>query len=170
MVSAGTLFNRQVLLLTDGMQMRVGIKKGARVTAHGGQEKAFIFVDCKLSGGKYTSVFSVKRTAFFSTEKLSDQYRRMVRPNDRNAEANFNRFFNGVRMVVTYDPSRTFIFKCLTPRPINDSAYMVNGKTVPQYMQAAKNITLRDLNFPGCHPDQPKGETVVYPLEVRNYC
>lgn len=54
MVSAGTLFDKQAIQLRDnkgyeihGMEMRVGLKKGARVTAHK-SDKAFLFVDSKF--------------------------------------------------------------------------------------------------------------------------
>ncbi|KAI6228648.1 hypothetical protein M3Y99_01205400 [Aphelenchoides fujianensis] len=39
-VSAGTIFETREADLVEGMNMRVGVKKGVRVTAHGGQPKA----------------------------------------------------------------------------------------------------------------------------------
>jgi len=156
MVSAGTLFDKNAVPLMDnrgaaihGMDMRVGFKKGARVTCHD-VAKPFIFLD-------------MKRSAFFSTKLMSEIYAQMVR-GDRD-KVSFERFFRGVRMQLVYDPSRTFLFGQLSRFNINDKEYSVDGLTVPQYMKQKKSVELRALNIPGIHPDQPNGRSVVYPIE-----
>ncbi|KAI6200086.1 Piwi domain protein [Aphelenchoides besseyi] len=151
-VAAGTIFEAREAELTEGMSIRVGVKKGVRVTEHTKQQpKAFLIAD-------------MKRTAFFSTGTLDRVYTRMVRGHyDRNL---FNRFYKGVRMCIDYDPSRTFIFDSLTDRNVNDSQYRVDNLTLPQFFQQKRRIILQAANLPGAHPKQPKGQQVIYPLEV----
>ncbi|KAI6191664.1 Piwi domain-containing protein [Aphelenchoides bicaudatus] len=150
------LFDKQTTDLKDrngsihGVHLRVGLKKGTRVTDHPDKgPKAFIFGD-------------MKRTAFFSTEIMSELYKKMVRGNNTR---DFERFFRGVRMQLTYDPRRTFLYGSLSQSGLSDNRYKVGGKTIPQYMQETKGIKIQNVNFPGVHPDQPNGRSVIYPLE-----
>ncbi|KAI6213804.1 hypothetical protein M3Y94_00194900 [Aphelenchoides besseyi] len=155
-VAAGTVFETREAELADGMSMRIGVKKGVRVTEHTKQQpKAYLVAD-------------MKRTAFFSTGTIDQVYGRMVRGQyDRSL---FNRFYKGVRMCVDYDPSRTFIFDCLTDRNVNDPVYRVNGRSLPDFFQQKRQITLRAANLPGAHPKKLDGQgcdtRVIFPLEV----
>ncbi|KAI6174054.1 Protein argonaute-2 [Aphelenchoides besseyi] len=152
-VSAGTIFETHCTPLAVGMSLRVGVKKGVRVTDHGGSPKAYLFAD-------------MKRTAFFSTESLDEIYHKMVRngnPRDRNQ---FAYFFCGVRMCIDYDPSRTFVFDCLSDKNINDPIYRVDGLSLPDFFQQRRQFQLKNVNLPGAHPKQPNGHKVLYPLEV----
>ncbi|KAI6205223.1 hypothetical protein M3Y94_00768400 [Aphelenchoides besseyi] len=155
-VSVGTLFENRTKALVPGMEMRVGFKKGVRVTEDdNGKPNALLVVD-------------MKRTAFFASKKASDIYAEFLKDARNTVDANnkFERHMKDVRVVVSYDTSRTFVFQRLTQGPLDSPKFSVNRKSLPQFMKDQHNLIIANPKWPGVHPAGPNGKNVVYPLEA----
>ncbi|KAI6173621.1 hypothetical protein M3Y98_01101200 [Aphelenchoides besseyi] len=156
-VSVGTLFENRTKYLVPGMDMRVGFKKGVRVTNDDkGKTCALLVVD-------------MKRTAFFANKKLSDIYSEFL--NEPGAKyqdptKKFENHMKGVRVVVSYDPSRTFVFGYLDDQPLTSKKLSVQGKSLPQFMKEKHNLTIQNPQWRGVRPAGPKNSKVVYPIEA----
>ncbi|KAI6221408.1 Germ cell-expressed protein R06C7.1 [Aphelenchoides fujianensis] len=153
-VSSGTLFENDSTPLVPGMQMRVGFKKGVRITEEKGVPTALMVVD-------------MKRTAFIAKKKVSEIFADFQQNsrNPRDAQWQFEKLMKGVRCVVDYDPSRTLVVDRMTRFPVNNQQYSVQGQTLKDFVHSKHKITINDKN-PGIHPQQPNGQKIVYPMEV----
>lgn len=152
------------------MQLRVGFKKGVRVAGTEKDPQALMVLDSESNYAKwrvFKFLFLVKRTAFFARKRVSDIYKEFVKgPNDRAGIRNFEKFMRGVRVIISYDTSRSFVFGSLTRNPISHRDYFVQGISIPQYIEQSKSIRLQHPDMSGVHPDQPNGRKIVYPLEL----
>lgn len=156
-ITFGCLFENESRVLSNdvpGVDVRVGIKKGIRVAGSREDPAALMVVD-------------MKRSAFFACKNLLDIYSAFVTsPANKEQRKAFERFMRDVRLVVTYDPSKTILFSKLSLKNIGDEKYKIKEKrqTVPEYFKEVKNRTIK-ANIPGVHPNQPRGDTIIYPMD-----
>ena len=108
---------------------------------------------------------SFQRAAFFAEKKLGVIFGEIVRSpsSDDKGRRQFEQFMRGVRCVVSYDSSCTFFFKSLTCDSLDHPRHNVKGMSIVEYMES-KGITIERPSDPGCHLDQPNGETIIFPL------
>ncbi|KAI6181996.1 hypothetical protein M3Y99_01966800 [Aphelenchoides fujianensis] len=151
--SSGTLFENRATPLCAGCELRVGFKKGVRITADTGTPTALMVVD-------------MKKSAFVAQKKVSEIYREFLQTarTPQDAQRKFERHMKGVRVVVDYDPSRTFVVDRLTRFNVNNQQYSVQGKSLPNFVYEKHQIRIAG-DAPGLHPQQPNGQKIVYPME-----
>jgi hypothetical protein len=83
------LFENNTRDLVEGMQLRVGIKKGIRITGTAANAEAMMVLD-------------MKRSAFISCKTVQEIYSEFVRgPNDRGGQYKFESLMRGVYVVPT---------------------------------------------------------------------
>ncbi|KAI6175231.1 hypothetical protein M3Y99_01981700 [Aphelenchoides fujianensis] len=152
-VSSGTLFENKATPLCTGCELRVGFKKGVRITADSGTPTALMVVD-------------MKKSAFVAQKKVSEIYRDFLQAarTPQDAQRKFERHMKGVRVVVDYDPSRTFVVDRLTRFNVGNQQYSVQGKSLPSFVFEKHQIRIAG-DAPGLHPQQPNGQKIVYPME-----
>lgn len=98
---------------------------------------------------------------------LAEIYNRFVRDeNDKKAKADFVKLFRGVKMLISYDTSRTLDFYCLSEMKINDTSFNVDGKSLPQFYRDQHQVNLKYSNMVGAQSFDNVKKGFVYPLEV----
>ncbi|CAD5227766.1 unnamed protein product [Bursaphelenchus okinawaensis] len=149
-ISSGSLFNTETYEMVPGMQLRVGLSKGVRVTEHNGKLRPLLVAD-------------MRRTAFIATKNMLQLYKEF-----RNNNNEFTKFFRGVRCFGTHRAGFNFTVIGLTHHVIsNPECNLEKGLTIPQYYKQTYNVDLTP-NVVGLIAELPKieGKHVVIPLDL----
>jgi len=161
----GSLYHTQAALhdpqarRMPGVQIFEGLKKGVRIVD---EKTAWLIVDM------LRSIFYASSDHQGNAISLAEVYRQFVRADrDEAGKRRFENHFKGVRMVVSYDTSRTVQFFSMTRVPISNEQFNVNGGTVADFYKMTHDIDLKYTNFPGVQTSFAGIQNnIVYPLEV----
>ncbi|CAD5235222.1 unnamed protein product [Bursaphelenchus xylophilus] len=146
-IASGTLFNKQCLPMVPGMEIRVGLSKGIRVSEYNGKIRPLLVAD-------------MRRTAFYtSTKPLSVIFQEFGQ-----VRVAFERHFRGVRCYGTHRKGFTFAVRGLTKDPVGHPSCNAADKTLAKYYKDTYNVVI-DTRLPGVVADIP-GKTCIIPLEV----
>lgn len=101
---------------------------------------------------------------------MAEVYKQFVR-NDRDEQGRrrFEKHFNGVRMIVSYDTSRTIPVFSLSRNPVNNQQYYVDGRSISDFYRDTYDIDLQYPYLLGIHTSSDgMRNNVIYPMEVLN--
>lgn len=156
-VGAGKMFdNHPARHLENGIVLHKGLAKGVKIIENNGKPVPALVAD-------------VKTCAFYEPITLDQLYEQMMGdPRNRNDPkfwCKFVSFLRGVRLVLTYDASRTFVFGNITKRNIGEVVLNFDGRdlSLVEYFKG-KNITLTNIDVPGIRPEGSNREA-IYPLQ-----
>jgi hypothetical protein len=98
---------------------------------------------------------------------LMDIYKLFVPDeNDQRRIEKFEKLFRGVKMIISYDTSRTLQFHQMSKKRLDDVSFNVENKSLGQFYQETHNIKLKYLNVPGAQSFDNVKKNFVYPMEV----
>ncbi|KAI6189405.1 Germ cell-expressed protein R06C7.1 [Aphelenchoides bicaudatus] len=143
--------------LTPGMLMFDGMQKGARIVDN---KTAFLILDLK----RCLNFGAVNQNS--EQLPLSEIYKQFEKKYKNDTNNKFEKFFKGVRMLISYDNSRTVCFDSLSEKPVSDAIFNVEEQSLSQFYKKTHSIILNNAKMPGAHAPGGKERNIVYPLEV----
>lgn len=145
-VGAGSLFENAETAITpigNGMVLRTGLSKGVRVIENDGDPMPALVVDFKKCPF-YASQWFIDSVAEFCNKKPPETTQ------DRTWSI-IAKYYRGVRLYPTYQPSANFVFGRFSKEAIQDIKVDLDGQKVslPEFYERKHELKLSYHHFPG---------------------